>query len=200
MNKSLNNQFTYDKSTSRIILENLDIENKEDEYTEYIDNHISNVKKAFKKYVSKINDDFIKTHLEELEDRINHHDESKFSDEEFEAYRANYYPISDEEKSNNEANFQAAWFHHYNNNPHHYQYWLDSNCKLDYDKYDSDKVKLSYIEMLCDQLAMSMYFNNRADEWYLSNKDNMTLFPKEKEYYENLLKQVCNTIYGDCKL
>ena len=42
--------------------------------------------------------------------------------------------------------------------------------------------------MLCDQLAMSMQFNNRPDEWYESNKDNMKLYPKERRYYEDLLK------------
>ena len=40
-----------------------------------------------------------------------------------------------------------------------------------------------------------MQFNNRPDEWYESNKENMKLYPKEQKYYENLLKEVCKNKY-----
>ena len=165
------------------------------EYLDYIDNPKANVKKAWQDDVSTLDDDFIKSHKDELDEIIENHDNSKYEDDEFGPYRAKYYPVNEEESATADGPFQVAWKHHYDNNPHHWQYWTDSHGELDDEKYDSEKVKLAYIEMLCDQLAMSMQFNNRPDEWYESNKDNMKLYPEEKRYYEDLLKQVCDNKY-----
>lgn len=165
------------------------------EYLDYINNHRANVKKAWQEDVSTLDDDFIKSHKDELDEIIENHDRSKYGDDEFGPYRAKYYPVNEEESATADGPFQVAWKHHYDNNPHHWQYWTDSHGELDDEKYDNEKVKLAYIEMLCDQLAMSMQFNNRPDEWYESNKDNMKLYPKEQRYYEDLLKQVCSNKY-----
>ena len=172
-----------------------DIEEKDKEYMEYIDAHRNNAKKAWQEDVSTLDDDFIQSHKEILNEIIENHDQSKYSDDEFEPYRAKYYPINEEEGAVADGPFQVAWKHHYDNNAHHWQYWTNAEGDLDDEKYDEEQVKLAYIEMLCDQLAMSMQFNNRPDEWYESNKENMKLYPEEQKYYENLLKEVCKNKY-----
>ena len=96
-----------------------ELEMKEQEYMNYIEEHISNVKTVFQKYGDRLSQEL---HINkfELERNIYKHDMSKFSDDEFNAYRNYYYPCTDEEI--NEEEFNKAWEHHYRNNPHHPEY------------------------------------------------------------------------------
>ena len=52
------------------------LEQCEKAYTKYVNNHISNVQKAWNNEVSKLDDDFIQSNLDELTEQISHHDES----------------------------------------------------------------------------------------------------------------------------
>lgn len=167
------------------------LEQCEKAYTKYVNNHISNVQKAWNNEVSKLDDDFIQSNLDELAEQISHHDESKYSPNEFDAYRANYNPISDQEKIDNEANFQAAWWHHFKNNPHHWQHWLDDNGNFIKD-YNLDEIKKAYIEMICDWQAMGYVFGDTAKQYYDQNKDTIKIIPELKEWLEDLLTQLEN--------
>ena len=95
---------------------------KEKEYKEYIDKHIENVKRSYKEMLdnnwinSSYNADIISA-LDELKYIIDDHDASKYSDDEFYAYRQHFYPIEGEE-DNTEA-FEEAWKHYYTVNDHH---------------------------------------------------------------------------------
>ena len=161
------------------------------DYSEYVDAHIQNVMKAWTEEVSKIDDEFIQTHLDEILEKVKNHDLSKWSNEEFDAYRANYNPINDEEKINNEANFQAAWWHHFQNNGHHWQHWTGEDGEL-LPIEDIDKVKLAYVEMICDWQAMGYVFGDTAKQYYDSNKDTIKIYPELQEWLEDLLNKLEN--------
>lgn len=167
------------------------LEQCENDYKTYIDTHIANVQKAWLEQVSTLEDDFIKENYDELAQIIKDHDLSKYGDEEFQAYRANYYPVDDDEKSDNEANFQAAWYHHFQNNPHHWQHWTDETGEL-VPIEDVDLVKKAYIEMICDWQAMGYVFGDTANQYYQSNKDTIKLYPELSEWVEGLLQELDN--------
>ena len=173
------------------IQKNLNKEECEKNYTDYVQNHIKNVQKAWNNEVSNINDEFIQSHKDELTEQIKHHDESKWDTDEFDAYRANYNPIDDQEKIDNEANFQAAWYHHFQNNPHHWQHWIDDKGDL-IPLEDIDTVKKSYIEMICDWQAMGYVFGDTAKQYYDQNKDTIKIYPELQEWLYEILTKLEN--------
>lgn len=177
------------------LIESLDeattLEQCEDNYRKYVLNHINNVQKAWNEEVSILDDKFIKSNIDELTEQIKNHDKSKLDEDEFNAYRANYNPINDLEKTNNEANFQVAWYHHFQNNPHHWQHWTDKSGEL-IPIEDIDNIKKAYIEMICDWQAMGYVFGDTAKQYYDSNKDTIKIYPELKEWLEGLLNQLEN--------
>lgn len=134
---------------------------KEQEYLEYINEHISNIKLAHKKYGEELCN-LLKINKLELAVNIAIHDASKYSLEEFDAYRLYFYPCSDEEKD--KELFNKAWKHHYTINKHHPEYWVDGdNIK--------DMPNLYIAEMLLDWEAMSMKFGSNTYEYYKKERD-----------------------------
>lgn len=98
---------------------------QEKRYYKYIERHKKNVVKAFEEMM--LNEDLYKDYHDiimskEFMGRIATHDMSKLDEEEFDAYRKNFYPINSKEKEDNREAFQLAWFHHWRNNSHHWQY------------------------------------------------------------------------------
>ena len=171
--------------------ESEDLDKCINEYSQYIDAHIKNVQKAWNEEVSKLDDEFIQSHIDELTEQIKQHDISKWGDEEFDAYRANYYPVNDEEKIANEANFQAAWYNHFQNNPHHWQHWLNEKGELE-PLEGKDVVKMYYIEMICDWQAMGYVFGDTAKQYYEQNKDTIKIYPELQDWLEKLLYDLDN--------
>lgn len=162
------------------------LEQCEEAYTNYVDTHIDNVIKAWKEEVSIIEDDFIQSNSKELSEQIEQHDKSKWEESEYDAYRANYNPINDQEKIDNEANFQAAWYHHFQNNPHHWQHWIDEEGELKPIE-DLHQVKKAYIEMICDWQAMGYVFGDTAKQYYDQNKDTIKIYPDLYDWFYNIL-------------
>jgi hypothetical protein len=159
-----------------------------EEYMKYIDNHRKRVKTAYCMYFKdKVGIIFEEVFNEsctdlgllvpQIEYQIENHDMSKYGDEEFEGYRAYFYPTALEvEKMNDDPefkdliqeNFDQAWLHHQQNNDHHPQFWAWN--KLEGSKWiilDQMKPKATLddgiidipfncvICMLCDWAAMS---------------------------------------------
>lgn len=165
---------------------------KEREYKAYIDNHIANVSKAWKKLKRTKS---IKTYLEtftkpaalkviydNLDVQILSHDASKFSVEEWEPYRMHFHSISEEERIQSTAAFEKAWEDHYMHNPHHWDYWAVTG---------KDNMPLTYVlEMCCDWIAMSMVKDGDAYDWYIGqlDQDKIVLGDKQNEWTENILK------------
>ena len=116
--------------------------------------------------------------------QVRTHDISKYSENEFEAYRKNFYPVNEKEKEENLQDFEKAWKHHYENNMHHWNWWA---------KNDINGMPLIFIvEMCCDWIAMSMQFPTKnALEWYndqvdikLGNKQKKCVLYILNAYYD----------------
>lgn len=178
---------------------------KEYEYKKYVDTHIENVKKAWgllkdnnnvRDYLSSeyksgtydmrtgkgIVDTITYTvqYLYAIVDmQIENHDASKYTIDEWEGYRKNFYPVDNDEKNDNVRDFKAAVSHHYITNMHHWNWWADTNHKND--------MPLNFvIEMCCDWIGMSITNNGNALDWYRNQKD-IVLGNKQKKWVENIL-------------
>ena len=161
-------------------------EAKEQEYRDYITEHIHNVQKTFRNitlsdkimnYLNSMATTSDPLYMRALENSIQDHDKSKFGPEEFDAYRIEYYPVNDAEKANNKQNMDAAWKHHYTNNKHHWDSWkscpdlMPMNCE---------------VEMICDWCAMSMKFGGKTIDWY-KKQNNIVLGAKQRKVVETVL-------------
>lgn len=137
---------------------------KTDEYSKYIRDHIQNVALMYRIFGSVLHEVFLGASIREMIQRVENHDKSKWSDEEFEPYRVQFFPDKNE-KSNIKV-FSQAWKHHYENNDHHPEYWF----------YDSEGIMSdgAAFEMMLDWLAMSYYFSTSCSEWY-NNSDEKNM-------------------------
>lgn len=152
---------------------------KENEYKAYIKEHVSNVHTAFLKYgVTMCKALHITPGA--LYVRVIKHDDSKYSEIEFDAYRQYYYACSGEEP--NEEILNNGWKHHYLNNDHHPEYWVDEltgNIK--------DMPVECIAEMLLDWEAMSMKFGGNTYDFYMKEKDIKPLSENTKQIIESLI-------------
>lgn len=107
--------------------------------------------------------------LEAMETIIAQHDASKYSKEEFEPYRAHHYPskedIDNDHHDKIERDYKLAWVHHFHNNKHHPEYWI-TNINGEFVKLHMDNQ--SFIEMICDWIAVSMCFNSSTYDWWIN--------------------------------
>lgn len=179
---------------------------KEQEYLDYINDHIVNVNKAFELYMLDIlnmnnisilvSDQDIKEAIIKLKPLIPTHDASKFSDSEFDGYRMKWYPTKTElaKMSENEEfkklvydRYDKCWEHHYKVNQHHPKHWVDPDTGI-----ANDMSLDAIIEMLCDWEAMSLKFGTSTLKWYENDaKDEKAAFSaKTKEIVEDLLYNV----------
>ena len=167
---------------------------KTKKYEKYIHNHRYYIEEAFNEMLSnKDLEDFIdweEYHID-LYNRVVYHDISKYSKEEFDAYRKNFYPVIDEEKALNEDDFYKAWEHHWKNNRHHWQARSFDICEND--KLSKEQI-LDCLENILDWMAMGYVFNDRPYQFYEKNKNEIRL-PEpqikfmEKVIYEGIDKQ-----------
>lgn len=183
---------------------------KNNEYMDYINNHVNNVIKNFNLYFDQILIDEnegkpnpvletisfmdLKDAILEKKLTIRDHDASKYDDIEFYGYRLYYHPTEEEKNRDDEyhkkveEDFELAWKHHYENNSHHIEYWYDWNnsiCK--------DMDLESIIEMLCDWLAMSDYFHSSTLEWWNgedSEKERSMMTENTRSIINELLTKI----------
>lgn len=171
----------------------MNIELCEKTYKNYIKEHILNVKKAWKEIQEKCKDESILWNdydFWSIDCLIQNHDVSKFSCLEFDAYRANFYPVNEIEKENNKINFKQAWLHHQLNNPHHWQFWeylkkfptLKINKKADMVHY--------LIEMICDWQAMGYKFGDTAYDYFYKNKNKIIIPNEYYDFVERILEKL----------
>lgn len=163
-------------------------------YDEYLRDHIANVKKAY---------DWLCEHFPDIEQKmlkdryivdLNKHDQSKYSEEEYNAYDKYFYGGN---KSNTVVrNFNYAWLHHIHNNPHHWQYWV-----LQHDDEPEEVLEMPYryvIEMICDWWSFSFKQKklNEIFDWYENHK-NMKLHPKTRKVVEDILERIKGELDGE---
>ena len=182
--------------------------NKEQEYLEYIKEHIYLVCMAYKKYFFPylqddtltincpyVSDNEMRYYINQCGLHISNHDASKFSDDEFDGYRVKYFPtlkeenLDDEKQKEIDARVDECWEHHYKNNPHHPKYWVDSETGAPTDmKLDA------IIEMICDWCAMSEKFHNDVREWYEKDavEEKKAMTDNTKQMVEFILNNIIN--------
>ena len=179
---------------------------KEQEYLDYINEHIGNVRKAYNMYMVPllnmnnisplVSDEELKTAIRNLEPLLDTHDASKFSDAEFDGYRCKWHPTKAEEAKMKEddefaklirARYDVCWEHHYTVNQHHPLHWVDTETKI-----SKDMSLDAIVEMLCDWESMSLKFGTSTVEWYenKASDEKAALSPKTKEITEELLYNV----------
>ena len=200
-----------DRTLKEVKLMESDLNDREIDYTDYIDTHVAFVKKAyedlFKDIPSNLSGGFFAddNNVDCIEARIEKHDGDKYNDERFEIYRKNHYPMDESEKEENLSTYNSdkGWIGHWKANPHHWEYWLSFFPKeldmvirtYDYDGnyYEAtleNQLKCAYIEMICDWFSFSYKG--------LKEKDNGTETPKSatgepmsfKEWYKTAKKNI----------
>lgn len=164
-------------------------------YNDYLENHISNVKKAFDWIVDHdilehLSDDEIESYTK----IVYNHDRSKYSEEEYESYDSYFYPetIEKEETTTEEMveNFNRAWLHHIHENPHHWQHWV-----LYQDDGDVIPLHMPYvyvIEMICNWWSFGLKTGDLYEifAWYEENKQSMTLNSQTRCDVETILEKI----------
>jgi hypothetical protein len=144
-----------------------DLDGYQEENKKYIEEHKANVKKFA---------DWLKENLPELFDNIDldlfnemilEHDDSKFSEEEFEPYAQKWF--GDGIKT---PEYEEAWKHHWTNNEHHPEFWLGEDMPYIY-----------ILEMICDWGSFSMKSGNMKElsEFYFKEARD----DEEKNLSEN---------------
>lgn len=183
------------------------VRESKDKYFDYITNHKNNVInaydtaiRAFKEIFPNVYEDCTDNYIMSI--RITNHDSSKYSFEEFEPYRERFFPVEREDGSEPDEdevkrNFELGWLHHVHNNPHHPEYWtlVDKGEIKIYDMPD-----ICIIEMLCDWMAMSKYYNSTTLSWWQSEsakKLPMSERTKSKvnEFMDWMLKNNVHTLW-----
>lgn len=104
------------------------------------------------------------------------HDASKYSVEEFPAYARHFHggesPVNAERIPDE---FAAAWLHHMNANPHHWQYWIfPDGFTPRGSSVENGVVEMPYpyaLEMVADWMGASMAYTGSPDmtDWLVKN-------------------------------
>ena len=151
-----------------------DLNDYQEEYKKYVIEHKERVSKFADWLKTNCPEVFEGVDLEAFNEIIKEHDESKFSDEEFEAYAQHFYG-----DKKNDFEYEEAWKHHWMNNEHHPEYWLGEDMPLIY-----------ILEMLCDWGSfgienndfgelISYYYDNAKDDEDKMLSDNTKIIIEE---------------------
>ena len=149
------------------------------EYKDYVIKHKKNVFKFADWLEENLPDLFENVDLDTFWDIIKEHDDSKFSEEEFEPYAQKWF--GDKKKT---LEYEEAWKHHYMNNEHHPEYWLGEDMPYIY-----------ILEMLCDWGSFSIdkgNFHELINYYYEQAKDDKekNLSDATKEIIEEILGKI----------
>jgi hypothetical protein len=164
-------------------------EGKEDyleKYKQYVLTHKKNVEKFASWLKQNCPDLFDGVDLGVFDALIEEHDESKFSEEEFEAY-ANFW-YNDSEHYDYDPAYEAAWEHHWLTNEHHPEHWNGNDIPYIY-----------ILEMLCDWGSFAIAKGNLKElsEYYYSEaKDDSEkdLSKATQEIIEDILSRIESVI------
>lgn len=160
-----------------IINENLD--GYQEEYRNYIIAHKKRVKQFADWLKKNLPEVFENVDLETFDEIIEEHDDSKYSEEEFEPYAQHFYGSGD-----NDFEYSEAWKHHWTHNEHHPEFWLGEDMPFIY-----------ILEMLCDWGSFSIDkgdFRELSKYYYEQARDDeeKNLSDNTKNIIEDILSQV----------
>lgn len=158
----------------------------QEEYKQYVIDHKERVSQFSSWLQESCPDLFENVDIEVFNDLIDEHDESKFSEEEFEPYAQKWF--GDGQKT---REYELAWEHHYLNNEHHPEYW------------DGEDMPYIYIlEMICDWGSFSIAsgdMNELSDFYYNKAKADpeKNLSDATQEIIEDIISRIDSVIARD---
>ena len=149
------------------------------EYLEYINAHKERVEEFASWLEENCPEVFDGVDTDVFWDLIKEHDESKFSEEEFEPYAQRWH--GDKKKT---PEYELAWEHHWQNNEHHPEYWLGEDMPYIY-----------ILEMLCDWGSFSIDKGDLGElsDFYYNKAENdpeKNLSEATKEIIHDLLIKI----------
>ena len=189
-------------------IENKDLlEELDNPYNQYLDEHIGNVQNAFNWLQENLpevlsEDNYIDetSYYGELEDIIERHDDSKYNKIpdaehyydlacEWDAYNDYFYG---EKTDAVKDSFDKAWLAHIHANPHHWQHWLLQNDDPKIGIRVLDMPYVFRIEMICDWWSFSWKTGNLYEifDWYDKNKEGILLSDKTRSSVESILAAI----------
>ena len=162
---------------------NEDLDGYQEEYKNYVEAHKQNVEKFADWLKTNCPEVFEGVDLEVFDEVISEHDESKFSEEEFEPYAQKWYGNGEES-----LEYKEAWKHHYMNNEHHPEFWLGEDMPYIY-----------ILEMLCDWGSFSIAKGNLEElsDFYFNKAkedEEKNLSEATKEIIEDVLSKIDSKI------
>ena len=160
------------------------------EYRQYIIDHKERVKQFaewMKENLPEVFSDIdYNVDIDDFDELIAEHDESKFSEEEFEPYAQKFYGKQDINGRPLEfvPGYDDAWKHHCECNEHHPEHWLGEDMPYIY-----------ILEMLCDWGSFGIAKGDMTEliDYYYSNaKDDeeKNLSDATKEIIEEILDKI----------
>ena len=160
------------------------LDDYQQEYQDYIVAHKERVTKFASWLKENCPEVFEGVQLDVFDDLIEEHDESKFSEEEFEPYAQKWF--GNGEKT---PEYEEAWKHHWMNNEHHPEYWLGEDMPYIY-----------ILEMLCDWGSFSIDkgdFGELSDFYFNKAKEDpeKNLSDATQEIIEDILSRI-NSVIG----
>lgn len=158
---------------------NEDLDGYQEENRKYILEHRANVKKFADWLEENLPELFKDISLDDFHEIIEEHDDSKFSEEEFEPYAQKWF--GDGVKT---PAYEEAWKHHWMNNEHHPEFWLGEDMPYIY-----------ILEMLCDWGSFSIKSGDMAELskfYYDKAKDDeeKNLSDNTKTIIEEILEKI----------
>ena len=164
-----------------MITENLD--GYQEEYKNYVIEHKDRVQQFAEWLRGQLPEVFEGVDFEAFNEVIQEHDESKFSEAEFEAYAQKFY--GDKKDS---FEFDEAWKHHWTHNEHHPEFWLGEDMPYIY-----------ILEMICDWGSFSIKSGDMSELskfYYEKAKDDeeKNLSENTKIIIEEILDKIKNII------
>ena len=171
------------------------------QYNEYIKDHKDNVHKAFQWLQENIS--FKKIFGEHFLEAdcmwlcTYKHDDSKYSNEEYDAYDAYFY--GGNRSYEVVENFNKAWLHHIHENPHHWQHWILINDDPENGEKILDMPDVYIVEMVCDWLSFSIAKGKMGEifEWYDKHSKYMRLSDYTRLKVEELLDDIESALSGE---
>ena len=169
-----------------------DLDGYQEEYKEYIIGHKERVSKMADWLKENLPEIFEDVDLEAFDEVIKEHDDSKFTEEEFDAYAQKFYKQDEFGKPLGYVpGYDEAWKHHWTNNEHHPEFWLGEDMPLIY-----------ILEMLCDWGSFSI---DKGDLRELSNyyyeqakeDEEKNLSDNTKIIIEEILEKINSIIGGE---
>lgn len=156
-------------------------------YCNYLEQHIYNVSRGLQWFIENRPDILRDLGLSVEDVHFCHHDQSKYSVEEFAPYDKYFY--GKEKTAEVEANFNYAWLHHIHHNPHHWQYWVLIHDEANEPTEALAMPSIYILEMVCDWLSFSWAKGDLTEifKWYDEHKDNMILHTETRKKIDILL-------------